>query len=78
MLLLLLNSQKLWPKSTLDGVRSAISSRKVLTPTMDFEFRRLDALEGSDIADNIKSFELNLSRPIGINIEGKQAISFLS
>jgi hypothetical protein len=45
---------------------------------MDFEFRHFDALEGNDIGDNIKSFELNLSRPIGINIEGKQAISFLS
>jgi hypothetical protein len=60
---------KLWPKSTLDGVRSAISSRKVISPSMDFEFRRLtiDKVE----AEYVQSFELSLSRPIGINVEGK-------
>eukprot|EP00970_Alexandrium_tamarense_P019822 scaffold14507_cov221-Alexandrium_tamarense.AAC.1 len=36
---------KLWPKSTLDGVRSAISSRKVISPMMDFEFKRLGSNE---------------------------------
>ncbi|KAL7488499.1 hypothetical protein ACHAW6_014093 [Cyclotella cf. meneghiniana] len=60
---------KLWPKSTLDGVRSAISSRKVLSPTMDFEFRRLGVHEGTEQLNNINSFELTLSRPIGINVE---------
>lgn len=59
---------KLWPKSTLDGVRSAISSRKVISPVMDFEFRRL-ALEKVE-AESVQSFELSLSRPIGINVEG--------
>ncbi len=59
---------KLWPKSTLDGVRSAISSRKVISPTMDFEFRRL-ILEKVE-AESVQSFELALSRPIGINVEG--------
>jgi hypothetical protein len=60
---------KLWPKSTLDGVRSAISSRKVMSPSMDFEFRRLtlDKVE----AESVQSFELSLSRPIGINVEGE-------
>lgn len=62
---------KIWPKSTLDGVRSAISSRKVLSSTMEFEFRRLGAQEGNMSRDGIKSFELNLSRPIGINVEGE-------
>jgi hypothetical protein len=59
---------KLWPKSTLDGVRSAISSRKVISPSMDFEFRRLtiDKVE----AESVQSFELSLTRPIGINVEG--------
>mmetsp|Transcript_22966 Transcript_22966/g.49697 ORF Transcript_22966/g.49697 Transcript_22966/m.49697 type:complete len:1104 (+) Transcript_22966:265-3576(+) len=59
---------KLWPKSTLDGVRSAISSRKVLSPTMDFKFRRV-ALEEVDGVEAVQSFELSLSRPIGINVE---------
>lgn len=61
---------KLWPKSTLDGVRSAISSRKVILPTMDFEFRRL-APDEVDAVEAVKSFELSLSRPIGINVEGE-------
>mmetsp|Transcript_12726 Transcript_12726/g.25465 ORF Transcript_12726/g.25465 Transcript_12726/m.25465 type:complete len:1100 (-) Transcript_12726:51-3350(-) len=58
---------KLWPKSTLDGVRSAISSRKVISSSMDFEFRRLtvDKVE----AESVQSFELSLARPIGINVE---------
>ena len=60
---------KLWPKSTLDGVRSAISSRKVMSPSMDFEFRRL-TLEKAE-AESVQSFELSLSRPIGINVEGE-------
>lgn len=61
---------KLWPKSTLDGVRSAISSRKVILPTMDFEFHRLASEEG-DGAEAVQSFELSLLRPIGINVEGE-------
>jgi len=73
---------KLWPKSTLDGVRSAISSRKVIVPTMDFEFRRL-GLEVVDGFEAVQSFELSLSRPIGINVEGelgycRTILSFLS
>ena len=59
---------KLWPKSTLDGVRSAISSRKVIVPSMDFEFRRLGMEKGHGV-ENVQSFELALSRPIGINVE---------
>jgi len=59
---------KLWPKSTLDGVRSAISSRRVMSSSMDFEFRR--RVNGEDIGvEAVESFELSLSRPIGINIE---------
>ena len=60
---------KLWPKSTLDGVRSAISSRRVMSSSMDFEFRR--RVTGDEVGiEAVKSFELSLSRPIGINIEG--------
>lgn len=68
---------KLWPKSTLDGVRSAISSRKVLSSNMEFEFRRLGANGGIESLDGVQSFELKLSRPIGINIEGKYFILML-
>jgi hypothetical protein len=67
---------KLWPKSTLDGVRSAISSRKVILPTMDFEFRRLASEESVDV-DAVQSFELSLSRPIGINVEGETQLTFV-
>mmetsp|Transcript_39912 Transcript_39912/g.96065 ORF Transcript_39912/g.96065 Transcript_39912/m.96065 type:complete len:1105 (+) Transcript_39912:280-3594(+) len=59
---------KLWPKSTLDGVRSAISSRKVISPSMEFQFRRL-ASEKMDGEEGVHSFELSLSRPIGINVD---------
>ena len=65
---------KLWPKSTLDGVRSAISSRKVLSSTMEFEFRRLGAEGEFETIDGVKAFELNLSRPIGINVEGERLV----
>jgi hypothetical protein len=61
---------KLWPKSTLDGIKSAISSRKVISPTMDFEFRQLTSDE-VDSTEVVQTFELSLSRPIGINVEGE-------
>ena len=56
---------QMWPKSTLDGVRSAISSRKAVADTMEFEFQRL-----GETVDN--QFELTLTRPIGLNLRGKQ------
>jgi hypothetical protein len=62
---------KLWPKSTLDGVKSAVSSRKVVLPTMDFEFRRLVSDQVDGVIEVVQSFELSLSRPIGINVEGE-------
>lgn len=62
---------KLWPKSTLDGVKSALSSRKVILPTMDFEFRRLVSDQVDAVVEAVQSFELSLSRPIGINVEGE-------
>ena len=36
---------------------------------MEFEFRRFGAYQGLDPLDSVKTFELNLSRPIGINVE---------
>ena len=61
---------KLWPKSTLDGIKSAISSRKVISSTMDFEFRHVTC-EDLDRTEAVQTFELSLSRPIGINVEGE-------
>ncbi len=79
------HNQKLWPKSTMEGVRSAISSRQVLSKTMEIQFQRVtddmspaSASEGSAGAgadselelELVQEFELSLSRPMGIHIEG--------
>jgi hypothetical protein len=55
---------QLWPKSTLDGVRSAMQSRKAVARSIQFEFQRL-----ADIEDN--QFELSLTRPIGFELRGE-------
>ena len=55
---------KMWPKSTLEGVKSAIMSRKAVAESMEFEFQRL-----ADTFDN--QFELTLTRPIGFNLKGE-------
>lgn len=66
--------QKIWPKSTLDGVRSAISSRKVMSSTINFQLQRsCDNLVSE--AEVVQEFELSLSRPMGIHIEGKFTIT---
>jgi hypothetical protein len=54
---------KLWLKSTLEGVRSAVSSRKATSRSIAFEFQTL-----AETVDN--QFELTLSRPIGIELRG--------
>lgn len=59
----------MWPKSTLDGVRSAISSRKVVSSTMQAQFQRAGELISE--AEMVQEFELTLTRPMGIHIEGK-------
>jgi predicted house-cleaning NTP pyrophosphatase (Maf/HAM1 superfamily) len=56
---------QLWPKSTLEGVRSAIMSRKAVFESIQFEFQRL-----GEAVDN--QFELTLTRPIGLQLKGKQ------
>lgn len=63
--------QRLWPKSTLDGVRSAISSRKVMSPDMKFQFQR----SGAQISATqvVEEFELSLTRPMGIHVEDTEA-----
>ena len=58
--------KQMWPKSTLEGVKSAVSSRKAVAESMAFEFQRL-----VETVDN--QFELTLTRPIGFNLRGKQA-----
>ena len=59
----------IWPKSTLDGVRSAVSSRKAVSGSIQFEFQRV-----SEEVDN--QFELSLPRPIGLELAGKSKIVF--
>jgi hypothetical protein len=54
---------QLWPKSTLEGVRSALTSRKAVAESVQFEFQRLGETE-----DN--QFELTLTRPIGLELKG--------
>jgi len=58
---------KMWPKSSLEGIRSAISSRKVISSSMQVEFQRA----GTSVPDAelVQEFELSLSRPMGIHIE---------
>ena len=53
-----------WPKSTLEGVRSAISSRRATSGSIQLGFERV-----SQVIDN--QFELTLTRPIGIELQGK-------
>jgi hypothetical protein len=54
---------QLWPKSTLEGVKSALTSRKAVSESVQFEFQRL-----GEIVDN--QFELTLTRPIGLELKG--------
>ena len=54
---------QLWPKSTLEGVRSAISSRRAAAGSIQMEFQRL-----GEAVDN--QFELTLARPIGLELKG--------
>jgi hypothetical protein len=59
----------LWPKSTLDGVKSAIQSRKAVAESVQFEFQRL-----GEAIDN--QFELTLTRPIGLELKGTFVLEF--
>ena len=54
----------MWPKSTLDGVLSAVSSRRAAASSIQFEFSRIrEAIDDQ--------FELTLARPIGLELKGK-------
>jgi hypothetical protein len=54
---------QMWPKSTLEGVKSALISRKAVSQSVQFQFQRL-----GEIVDN--QFELTLARPIGLQMKG--------
>ena len=53
-----------WPKASLEGVRSALASRRMVSGTASFEFRR------TDVAATDNAYELSLARPIGLNLRG--------
>lgn len=55
---------QLWPKSTLEGVRSAVLSRRAVAGSIQLEFQRL-----AEVVDN--QFELTLTRPIGLELKGE-------
>jgi pentatricopeptide repeat protein len=57
----------LWPKTTLEGVRSALTSRRMVSGSATFEFQRTDV--ASKELDNV--YELTLSKPIGLNLRGE-------
>ncbi|CAB9527914.1 Pentatricopeptide repeat-containing protein [Seminavis robusta] len=58
----------LWPKTTLEGVRSALTSRRMVAGKATFEFQRTDVT--SKNLDNV--YELTLSKPIGLNLRETQ------
>ena len=62
-------TQALWPKSTLEGVRSAISSRRVASGTMVFRFQR-------SIEEVASQYELTLTKPLGLEIQGELLNAF--
>lgn len=61
---------KIWPKSTLEGVQSAIQSRRIISSDMKFQFRRPRAY--LDATEVVEEFDLTLTRPMGIQVEGSK------
>lgn len=55
----------LWPKSTLEGVRSSLTTRSMTADSATFEFKRTDVDKPTNV------YELTLSKPIGLNLRGK-------
>jgi hypothetical protein len=55
----------MWPKTTLEGVKSAIASRKVVTSQLALQLHRV-----SEDAQVNNQYELILTRPLGLEIDG--------
>jgi hypothetical protein len=60
---------QMWPKSTTEGVRSAMQSRKAVSGSIEMAFQRL-----GNAVDN--QFELSLTKPIGLQMKGKSYRTF--
>jgi hypothetical protein len=60
---------QMWPKSTVEGVRSAMQSRKSVSGSIEMAFQRL-----GNAVDN--QFELSLTKPIGLQMKGKSYRTF--
>lgn len=56
----------------MEGVRSAISSRKVLSNTIQIQLKRAGEVDNE--AELVQEFEMSLSRPMGIHIEGTSTL----
>ena len=54
--------QTLWPKTSLEGVRSAVASRKVASGMMTFRFER-------SIEEVASQYELTLTKPLGLEVQ---------
>lgn len=60
--------EKLWPKSTLEGIQSAIQSRRIISSDMTFQFRRPRTATEATEMETVTEFELELSSPMGIKV----------
>lgn len=54
----------MWSKTTMEGVRSSLTSRRMTADTATFEFKRTDVDKPANV------YELTLSKPIGLNLRG--------
>ena len=64
--LLFVNEQGMWPKTTLEGVKAAIASRKLVSSQLVLKLQRNCA--EAPAVDNL--YELTLTRPLGLEIDG--------
>lgn len=56
----------------MEGVRSAISSRSLLSTKIKFQFARVREIGAEEKV--AEEFELSIARPMGINIEGEFSV----
>jgi uncharacterized protein YheU (UPF0270 family) len=62
--------QAMWPKTTLEGVKSAIASRKVVASQLALQLHRVS----SNDAQVSNQYELILPRPLGLEIDGTYVV----